>query len=82
MRTAFRMLMVGGRWSGWGEEGADKLVAWDEVDVWSSDRLYSDFGLSNRSNPVMEDMVGLLRGLKWWWLIGDFGCFLCFLYFT
>jgi hypothetical protein len=73
--------MEGGRLSGWGEEGADRLVAWDEVDVWSSDRLYSDLGLSSRSNPVMEDIGGLLSGLKWW-LMGDLGCFLCFLYFT
>ena len=44
VRTAFRMLMDWGTGaaSGCGEEGADRLVICEQVDVWSSDKLYID----------------------------------------
>ena len=56
VRTAFRMLMDWGTGaaSGCGEEGADRLVICEQVDVWSSDRLYMDLGLSILSKGPIE----------------------------
>ena len=73
VRTALRMLMEGGRESGWGEGGADMLVVWEEHEAWSSDR-YTDLGESSFSREgryVIWDFI---------WDIGDLGFFLCFLY--
>ena len=50
VRTAFRILMDDGKFSGCGEGGADMLVVCDEQEAWSSDR-YTDLGESIFSMP-------------------------------
>lgn len=72
------MFMEGEILSGCGEAGADRLVVWEQGEVWSSDRLYRDLGLSTLSNPPIPSGLDIRLN----WFRAGFECFLCFLYLT